>query len=65
MPKHVFSQEKFRKTFAMIVQVKSLIVKRKNILTMTGTATKNTFDIILQRLEIWEPVCHVMGLTSS
>ena len=39
--------DEFRKTFSMISQLRSLITERINIMALTGTDTKNTFDIIL------------------
>ena len=55
--------DEFRKTFSMIGQLRSLIPERINIMALTGTATKNTFDIILQRLGMWEPA--IVGVSCN
>ena len=55
--------DEFRKTFSMIGQLRSLIPERINIMALTGTATKNSFDIILQRLGMWEPA--IVGVSCN
>ena len=63
MPKCVFPGEMNSERLSMIGQLRSLIPERINIMALTGTATKNTFDIILQRLGMWEPA--IVGVSCN
>ena len=40
----------------MIGQLRSLIPENTNVMALTGTATKNTFHTVLERLGMWDPV---------
>lgn len=47
--------DQFRKTFAMIGELRSLIPTSVNILALTATATTETFHIVVRRLAMSNP----------
>lgn len=51
--------DQFHRTFSMIGQLRSLIPENTNVMALTGTASKNTFDVVLERVGMWDPVVGV------
>lgn len=50
-----FRGDKFRRAFSVLGELRSLIPEGVHVMALTATATKQTFDIVSERLSLSEP----------
>lgn len=53
---HCFRGDEFRKAFALIGELRCLIPHHVRMLALTATATQTTFDAVVERLSLEDPV---------
>ena len=52
----LYRGDKFRTAFAQIGEVRCLIPSSVNVMALTATSTIETFQVVLQRLSLFNPV---------
>ena len=57
--------DQFRKTFALIGQLRSLIPDGTHVMALTATATKDTFEVVSERLGLINPIVTAVSCNRS